>query len=123
MIRRIIAGLLVAVLSFGAFTVAPTDAAPDRPDTPEVAAAPDRPADYVASRTSYEICVWGGAIYHGSHWPVYAWRTLHYGSAHVTQCWYKYKWDTRYNACLQYVWGPGVSKPYWDSYGSGGACW
>jgi hypothetical protein len=80
-------------------------------------------ADYVASRTTYEICVWGGAIYHGSHWPVYAWRTLHYGTAHVTQCWYKYKWDTRYNACLQYVWGPGVAKPYWDSYGSGGACW
>ena len=69
-------------------------------------------ADFVPDSTSHAVCVWGD-IYTGFH--LEDWRTIHYGTAHVTQCGYLYQTSSGYFVvCRQYVWN--VPSPGWQDY-------
>jgi hypothetical protein len=74
-----------------------------------VASASPAEADFVSAATSRAICIYGDP---GAGWRVYSYHTLHYGDAHVTQCWYKYVYGGTW--CAQYVWN--VPDPHWEAF-------
>lgn len=95
--RRTLLGLLAALLAAGGFVG--SQAAPAGADT-------------VSGQTTFTICDLGRDAFA----PAYAlsnWRTIHYGSTHVTQCEVNYAgvvWR-----CFQHVWYDGWYEYYPDS--------
>jgi len=104
--KRLAALLVAAVLAVTGLTYAPNPPAAE--------------ADYVSPTTSKAICQIGRWAYLGDSWELMFSRTIHFGTAHVTQCWYGSVFNPA-QTCLQYVWGPGVANPYWDRYPA--PCW
>lgn len=96
--RSLVALVLVAGLTLGL--------------TPAAGAAPDTVAHPVSSSTTSAICQY----LRPAGYQLGAWRTIHYGTAHVTQC-MNYQVLANGNwriACGQYVWN--VPSPYFDWY-------
>jgi hypothetical protein len=120
--RRLLAALALILVLLGGTTIAqPAAAASDRPDTPEVEQRFDRPADTVSYSTILAQCRWGQAAFGLQSYYAHI-RMIHYGTAHVTQCWYhntQYISVGMYSYCYQYVWGPGVANPRWELYKAG----
>jgi hypothetical protein len=73
---------------------------------------PTADAHPVSASTTYAICSYHAA---GTGWSLVGWRTIHYGSAHVTQCHERlYGPGYTLNQCWQYVWN--IPDPYWLPY-------
>jgi hypothetical protein len=103
--KRLLAAVAFTLGTLVPFTVVPADAHP------------------VSGTTTYNICQY---LDPGSGWVLSYWHTVHYGSAHVTQCTYiLYGPGYTLIACRQYVWN--IPNPYWLPYeptrGSPPYCW
>jgi len=107
MIKRIVAMVVMAtsLVLGGVMLSSPTDAAPEHPDP---------------THGSYTICDY---IREGEGFDDYyvrQFRTIHYGTNHVTQCGiYPNNCANCLTLCFQYVWG----DPHVYYYGHRVNCW
>lgn len=96
--NRVLATVAIAVLAAVSMTAAPpVDAAPTHT---------------VSGTTTHNICLYGRP----ADYVIYAEQTVHFGTAHVTQCAYRPVLLPAYPyaRCWQYVWN--IPNPWSDNY-------
>jgi hypothetical protein len=123
-LRILLAIVLAATMSVAS---SPVGATPEVATTLESTTSPERVVDFVPASTTTAICTYRrNSLGLNNYWI--AVTTFHYGTAHVTQCWFRsgnpWGWGV-YSYCWQYVWN--IPSPSWNLYDQGfwpdGRCW